>query len=117
MSVNVITPENLKYDTSNIEQQKCVSGSPAQQLSNVFTNVKENFFCGVWRSTKGKWTLNYTEDEFCYLTRGKIVLTSDQGEITTINAGEAFTIAAGFQGTWETIEDCEKFYAIYEESA
>lgn len=117
MPVLKIVPTELTFDESTVDESKCLNGHPVQQLSNVFSNVKDNFFCGVWRSTKGKWTINYTEDEFCYLTRGKIVLTEDTGEITTISAGDAFTIPSGFCGTWETIEDCEKFYAIYEESA
>ena len=29
-------------------------------------------------------------------------------------AGAAFVVPAGFEGTWEVIEDCTKFYAIFE---
>ena len=28
--------------------------------------------------------------------------------------GPAFVVPAGFEGTWEVIEDCTKFYAIFE---
>ena len=116
MPVIKFTSNSLKYDASPIDPDKVISGNPVQELSNVFTNVRENFFCGVWRSTKGKWTLAYTEDEFCLLTRGQVILTEDNGTAVTINTGDAFTIPAGFKGTWETIEDCEKYYAIYEDS-
>jgi len=117
MSIIKFTPDQLTYDASPIDATKVISGNPHQELSNVFTNVKDNFFCGVWRSTVGKWTIQYTEDEFCLLTRGLVILTDADGIEITIQAGDAFTIPAGFDGTWETLEDCEKYYAIYEDSA
>lgn len=109
-----IRPELLDYDTSAVDPQRVILGNPQQQLSNVFTNSKQNFFSGVWRSEPGKWRVAYTEDEFCYLTKGQVILTEDSGEPQHIKAGDAFVIAAGFSGTWETVQSCEKFYAIYE---
>ena len=116
MPVIKFTSDSSQYDASPIESSKIISGSPIQELSNVFTNVRENFFCGVWRSTKGIWTIAYTEDEFCILTRGLVILTETDGDAVIIKAGDAFTIPAGYKGTWETVEDCEKYYAIYEDS-
>jgi len=101
---------------TDINPERVLSGAPKEIIDNLFTNSKENFFCGVWSSTEGKWTLNYTEDEFCYLIKGKAILTDAQGVAEQINTGDAFVIPAGYQGTWETIGEAQKFYAIYEEA-
>ncbi|MFG1490830.1 cupin domain-containing protein, partial [Oceanospirillum sp. HFRX-1_2] len=58
---------------------RVISGKPMESVENLFTNSKENFFCGVWSSTEGKWNLNYTEDEFCYLISGRAILTDEEG--------------------------------------
>ncbi|MDI3324837.1 cupin domain-containing protein [Pontibacterium granulatum] len=111
-----INPSAEAPAATAINPERVLSGAPKEIIENLFTNAKENFFCGVWSSTEGKWTLNYTEDEFCYLIRGKAILTDAQGVAEEINAGDAFVIPAGYQGTWETIGDAQKFYAIYEEA-
>jgi uncharacterized cupin superfamily protein len=115
MRVTIINPSEHDFETSPVDKERLIEGNPMQQLANVLTNKKENFFVGVWRSEKGKWTLNYTEDEFCYLVKGHVVIEDEAGNKTELKAGQAFTIEAGFKGSWHTLEDCEKFYAIYEE--
>jgi hypothetical protein len=42
------------------------------------------------------------------------VITSDDGLVRTIRAGDAFVSPAGFSGTWEVLEPARKYYAIYE---
>ena len=102
--------------SEKISEDRVITGAPTERLNNVFTNTKENFFCGVWESTTGKWNLNYTEDEFCYLIEGKAILTDSEGNSEEINPGDGFVIPAGYQGTWETIGTAKKFYSIYEEA-
>jgi len=101
---------------SPINPDRVRAGSPKESVENLFTNSKENFFCGVWASTEGSWNLNYTEDEFCYLISGRAVLTDVEGHEEILSAGDAFVIPAGYQGTWQTIGHAKKFYAIYEEA-
>ncbi|MAC48618.1 MAG: transcriptional regulator [Oceanospirillum sp.] len=110
-----ITPAADAGEPTPINPERVLAGAPKEVLENLFTNEKENFFCGVWSSTEGKWMLNYTEDEFCYLIKGKAILTDAEGVTEEINAGDAFVVPAGYQGTWETIGEAQKFYAIYEE--
>ncbi|WP_299973835.1 cupin domain-containing protein [uncultured Pseudoteredinibacter sp.] len=103
-------------ESSPIDPSKLISGQPMQETHNMFTNTAENFFCGVWRSDAGKWNIEYSEDEFCYMISGEAIICSEDGQTETVKAGDAFTIPAGFKGTWESIGHAQKFYAIYEES-
>jgi len=111
-----VSPSLDQKTSEKIAEDRVISGAPAERLNNVFTNTKENFFCGVWESTTGKWNISYTEDEFCYLIEGKAILTDSEGHSEQVNPGDGFVIPAGYKGTWETIGFAKKFYSIYEQS-
>lgn len=91
-----------------------ISGEPETRTQNYYTDPGQQFFSGIWESTPGKWAVDYVEEEFCALVRGKIVLTDQDGRAETFEEGDAFIIPAGFKGTWETVEAVRKLYVIYE---
>jgi uncharacterized protein len=91
-----------------------VSGDPATRLQNYFSDDTGQFFCGIWESSPGKWRVTYVENEFCGILSGRVALTGADGKAQEFKAGDAFVIPAGFAGTWETIEPCRKWYAIFE---
>ena len=105
----VNAPEAEKGKPSNI-----LSGAPQTSVQNYYTDKSGRFFSGQWESTPGKWTINYTEDEFCIILEGRAVLTDESGKTQTFDAGDAFVIPAGFKGTWETVAKVRKYYAISE---
>jgi uncharacterized cupin superfamily protein len=43
-----------------------------------------------------------------------VVLENMEGQQWEFGPGAAFVVPAGFEGFWEVIEDCTKFYAIFE---
>jgi uncharacterized cupin superfamily protein len=110
-----ISPDLSQQQATSTDPKKCLSGNPMQRVHNQFANSKENFFCGTWGSTEGKWNISYSEDEFCYIIKGKAIITDQAGHSETVVQGDAFVIPAGFEGTWETIGEVEKFYSMYEE--
>ena len=57
-------------------------------------------------------TKTYGVDEFMYFLKGEVTLTSADGTVQHIHAGEAVVIPADWQGTWDT-KGYTKFYAIY----
>ena len=91
-----------------------VSGDPATRLQNYFSDDTGQFFSGIWESSPGKWRVSYAENEFCGILSGRVVLTGADGKAQEFKTGDAFVIPAGFEGTWETIEPCRKWYAIFE---
>jgi len=93
---------------------RVLGGSPVTTLYNYYCDNDDRFFAGVWESTPGKWEVVYTEQEFCVILSGKVVLTGNDGHAETFVAGDAFVIPAGFSGTWETVEPVRKLYAIYD---
>ncbi|MCG3202780.1 MAG: hypothetical protein NFCOHLIN_02666 [Gammaproteobacteria bacterium] len=93
---------------------RVLAGSPVTTLYNYHSDADDHFFTGVWESTPGKWEVVYTEEEFCVILSGRIVLTDEEGHAEAFGPGDAFVIPAGFTGTWETVEPVRKLYAIYD---
>jgi uncharacterized protein len=104
----------LDGDSSTPAADRLIAGQPCQTVSNYFSDSTEQFHSGRWSSTRGKWRIKYSESEFCCLTRGRVVLENLGGERWEFRAGQAFVVPSGFEGTWEVVEDCTKYYAIFE---
>ena len=74
------------------------------------------FASGMYKA--GPQTFDITEpygvDEFMFFLEGSVTLTSADGAVTTINAGEAVTIPKEWMGRWET-DGYRKIWVIYSE--
>ena len=84
-----------------------------------FTSLKSSdgkFASGMYKA--GPQIFDITEpygvDEFMFFLEGSVTLTSADGVVTTINAGEAVTIPKEWMGRWET-EGYRKIWVIYSE--
>ncbi|WP_420546908.1 cupin domain-containing protein [Curvivirga sp.] len=118
MSKNVLkfSTASADVDAYKPDAEKVISGKPDQTIRNYYTDPTGKFSAGIWTGEVGKMKISYTEEEFCTLLVGKVKLTNADGEETLIDAGDSFVIPAGFEGTWETIENAQKIYVIYEEN-
>ena len=84
-----------------------------------FTSPKSSdgkFASGMYKA--GPQTFDITEpygvDEFMFFLEGSVTLTSADGAVITINAGEAVTIPKEWMGRWETT-GYRKIWVIYSE--
>ena len=102
-------------ESANPSPEKILAGIPRTRLSNQYADSTQQFFCGLWTSTSGKWRIRYTEHEFCVLIEGRVRIESISGEKHDLRAGDAFVVPAGFEGIWEVVEPCKKWNAIFEE--
>jgi uncharacterized cupin superfamily protein len=91
-----------------------IVGDPQQSVANYFTDPSQQFSAGRWSSTRGKWRIRYSESEFCCLITGRVVLQNLAGDRWEFGPGAGFVVPTGFEGTWEVVEDCTKFYVIFE---
>jgi uncharacterized protein len=96
---------------------RILQGQPVHRVCNAFTDASGQFFCGRWSSSPGKWRVRYTENELCVITAGRLSIESAAGERHSFQAGDAFVVPAGFEGTWTVHEECTKLYAIFEPRA
>src|SRR5262245_27280462 len=108
---------SIEPELSSPAADRLIAGNPRQSVSNYFSDGTQQFFAGRWSSTRGTWRVRYTENELCVMTSGRVVITGEDGAALTFTAGDAFVIPAGFAGTWEVLEACNKIYAISEPRA
>lgn len=74
------------------------------------------FASGMYRAGPSRWEITepYGVDEFMYFLEGGVTLTSSDGTVTEIEAGEAVTIPKEWTGVWET-DGYMKIWVIYSE--
>jgi uncharacterized protein len=101
-------------ESANPSPENILAGIPRARASNQYSEPTQQFYCGLWTSTTGKWRVRYTEHEFCVLIEGRVRIESVTGEKHEMRAGDAFVVPSGFEGIWEVIEPCKKWYAIFE---
>lgn len=72
------------------------------------------FASGMYKSGKSRFEVTepYGVDEFMYFIEGGVTLTSADGTVTEIEAGEAVTIPKEWTGIWET-DGYTKIWVIY----
>jgi uncharacterized cupin superfamily protein len=74
------------------------------------------FASGMYRSGKSHLEVEepYGVDEFMYFIEGGVTLTSADGSVQVIGAGEAVTIPKEWTGVWDT-DGYTKIWVIYSE--
>ena len=72
------------------------------------------FHSGMYRSSKTRFEISepYGVDEFMYFLSGSVTLTSTDGSVMTVHAGEAITMPKEWTGIWDT-DGYEKIWVIY----
>ena len=103
------------FDRDNMIETKRDSGNVTLDVTTLLSSDKK-FASGMYRSGKSYYeaTDAYGVDEFMYFLEGSVKLTSSDGTVQTINAGEAVTIPKEWIGIWDT-DGYTKIWVIYSE--
>jgi uncharacterized cupin superfamily protein len=80
----------------------------------VFLSSNKQFDAGMYRSGKVRAEIKepYGVHEYMHFLEGGVTLTSSDGTVTEIKAGDSVVIPAEFTGVWDT-EGYTKIYVIY----
>jgi uncharacterized cupin superfamily protein len=113
--IKIVVLDRLQTgESANPAPENILAGIPRARVSNQYADPTQQYFCGIWTSSAGKWRVRYTEHEFCVLIEGRVRIESASGEKHDFRPGDAFVVPAGFEGVWEVTEPCRKWYAIFE---
>ncbi len=76
----------------------------------------KKFASGMYKSGKTRFEVTepYGVDEFMFFLEGAVTLTSSDGSVQVINAGEGVTIPKEWTGIWDT-DGYTKIWVIYSE--
>ncbi len=90
-------------------------GHETLDVTSLLSSDKK-FASGMYRSgkTRAEITEPYGVDEFMFFLEGGVTLTSSDGTVTTIEAGEGVTIPREWTGIWDT-DGYTKIWVIYSE--
>jgi uncharacterized cupin superfamily protein len=105
-----LTTDAAVAETGAPAPDRLISGAP--EFTTWNTEERDGLYCGIWRSTPGKWRIVYDEWEYCHILEGHSILTEDGGEPRHVKAGDSFILRPGFTGTWEVVETTTKDYVI-----
>jgi len=97
-----------------IAPEKRIAGNPKQTAWVQHASEDQRFSAGLWHSEVGKWSIRYTEQEYCRILEGVSLITAADGQVVTVRPGDEFVIPRGFVGTWEVLQPTLKRFVIYE---
>lgn len=90
-----------------------VSGTPVQHVQLKFLGAQDSFKSGVWESTAGVFSADYTGIiEFCQILEGSASIRTGDGKTITVTAGDAFVLDDGLQTEWTVDEYVKKNFVI-----
>ena len=91
------------------------NGNITQDVTTFLSSDKK-FGSGMYASGKIRYeaTEPWGVDEFMYFLEGSVTLTSTDGTVQVISAGESVTIPKEWTGVWET-DGYKKIWVIYSE--
>ncbi|MDG1996613.1 MAG: cupin domain-containing protein [Emcibacteraceae bacterium] len=90
------------------------NGGGTQLDVRTMLSTDKKFDTGMFQADASRFEITepYGVDEFMYFLKGGVKLTSSDGTVQMINAGEAVTIPKEWTGIWET-DGYTKIYVIY----
>ena len=90
-------------------------GNTTQDVT-TFLSTDKKFGSGMYKSGPVRYDITepYGVDEFMFILEGSVTLTSSDGTVQVVNAGEGVTIPKEWTGIWET-EGYTKIWVIYSE--
>lgn len=120
---NVVLPAKIsKQDmTGKIferpDMEKKTRGDNTTLDVTTLLSSDKKFSSGMYKSGKVRFeaTEPYGVDEFMYFIEGSVTLTSSDGSVQVINAGEAVTIPKEWTGVWDT-DGYTKIWVIYDQA-
>jgi len=112
-----MTTEDIAGEIFN-RPDTLISGEGKDEVMDITSLLSSDgkFASGMYSAGKSRWVIDepYGVDEFMYFLEGGVTLTSSDGSVTRIDAGEAVTIPKEWTGIWET-DGYKKIWVIYSE--
>lgn len=103
------------FDRENMLETSHDDGHTTLDVTTLLSSDGK-FASGMYKSGKTRSEINepYGVDEFMFFLEGGVTLTSSDGTVTRINAGEGVTIPKEWTGIWDT-DGYTKIWVIYSE--
>lgn len=81
-----------------------------QQASAAKLEVMGIFDWPIWKKEISRFPWTYDQTEVCYILRGRVEITLDDGEKLEFGRGDLVTFPAGLTCSWNITSPIEKHY-------
>ena len=97
-----------------VKEEQSERGSFTTHDLEAFLGSDRKFEAGMYKAGPNRYTISeaYGVDEFMYFLEGGVKLTSPDGSVIDVHAGEAVIIPRDWRGVWDT-DGYTKIYVIY----
>lgn len=95
--------------------ERLLKGDPRQAIAHYVEGENGRLLAGLWESGPGKWIAVSGRREFCYIISGEVIISDVKGGQKRYKAGDSFMLPYGFDGYWEVLETCQKYYVILQD--
>ncbi|GAB3111563.1 cupin domain-containing protein [Pseudomaricurvus hydrocarbonicus] len=115
MSKSEIAGDIFKRDDMILETSE--TGRKTYDVVSLLSQDKK-FVSGMYRAEAGRFEITepYGVDEYMHFLQGGVTLTSSDGSVQVIKAGDSVTIPKEWTGVWDT-DGYTKIYVIYSPDA
>lgn len=96
-------------------EERRLKGDPKQAIATYVKGEDGRLIAGLWESEPGKWIAVSGRREFCYIISGEVIISDAKGGQKRYKAGDSFMLPYGFDGYWEVVETCQKYYVILQD--
>jgi len=103
------------FEREDVNRRERDNGNVTLDVTTLLSSDGK-FASGMYRSGKSRLEIDepYGVDEFMFFLEGGVTLTSSDGSVMEVNAGEGVTIPKEWTGTWES-DGYSKIWVIYSE--
>jgi uncharacterized cupin superfamily protein len=113
---SLLSKQDLATDITNYPEvvvENRDNDSQAYDAISMLSSDKK-FVTGMYAAPAGRFEYAnpYGVDEYMYFLEGSVTLTSSDGSVMKIMAGDSVTLAKEWTGVWET-KGYKKLYVIY----
>ena len=97
-----------------VKEEQSERGAFRTRDLEAFLSSDRKLDMGVYEAGPNRYTISepYGVDEFMYFLKGGVTLTSEDGSVTEVHAGDAVMIPRDWKGVWDT-DGYTKIYVIY----
>lgn len=82
-------------------------------IQKATPDILKNYDIDSWSSwdcDPSEFPWEYSTDEICYVKKGRVIVTEEDGTKIEINAGDIVIFPKGLKCTWKVIDRIEKVY-------
>jgi uncharacterized cupin superfamily protein len=111
--INKMDAAGMIFERDDMSATTHKDGHKTEDVTTMMSSDGK-FGTGMYRSGKTHSEINepYGVDEFMFFLKGSVTLTSSDGSVMTVNAGEGVSIPKEWTGIWDT-DGYEKIWVIY----